>query len=94
MFECLNSGQYDRMRNFFGKKLVYIYLHNRRLKELLPKLTQIIKEWNGKDYIIKLKLRHTFQTIPLQHTLLFKLSEVKAMQHCPLTSLARKILFN
>lgn len=55
---------------------------------------QIIKEWNGKDYIIKLKLRHTFQTIPLQHTLLFKLSEVKAMQHCPLTSLARKILFN
>lgn len=68
MFECLNSGQYDRMRNFFGKKLVYIYLHNRRLKELLPKLTQIIKEWNGKDYIIKLKLRHTFQTIPLQHT--------------------------
>ena len=67
MFECLNSGQYDRMRNFSGKKnLVTIY--HRRLKELLPELTQRIKEWNGKDYIIKLKLRDTFQTIPPQHT--------------------------
>ena len=53
---------------FLEKKIsIYLYLHNRRLKELLPELTQRIKEWNGKDYIIKLKLRDTFQTIPLQH---------------------------
>ena len=71
MFECLNSGQYDRMRNFSEKKnlvAIYLYLHKRRLKELLPERTQRIKEWNGKDYIIKLKLGDTFQTIPLQHT--------------------------
>ena len=62
MFECFWSDA-----QFFGKKnLVTIY--HRRLKELLPELTQRIKEWNGKDYIIKLKLRDTFQTIPPQHT--------------------------
>ena len=63
----------------FGKKnlvTIYLHLHNRRLKELLPELTQRIKEWKGKDYI-KLKLRDTFQTIPLQHTLCFMMIKVK-----------------